>query len=414
MQIKPLKSFKRLLTVPPDKSITHRSLILGCLAEGETVVNNPLLSLDTLSTVRCLTAMGGDLAYDGKAFTVKGELKSAEVFCGNSATTMRLLMGVAATLKGTTVFSGDKSLMRRPMERVLYPLRLMGATAEGYKICGGELHGIDYALPIPSAQVKSALILAALSAEGETVLRGRTDSRTHTETLVKLMGGDIRVDSDVVRVKKSKLKGAEITVPGDPSSAAYPALMALLIKGGFAYIKDVCASPSRLGFYRKLIEAGGKITLHDSGLSLCRDESLGEEGKSLTIEVENSRLKPFAVKSHEIPYMIDEIPLLAVAACFAEGESVFEGLTELKTKESDRLSGIVNFLKKGGANARLVGDDLVIEGRGKFPGGNTFDGTDHRMVMTAAVAFSASENGGRIEFPQSADISYPDFFDLLL
>lgn len=400
MKIRPLKRFKRIMTVPPDKSITHRALIFGALAKGKTVIKNPLASLDTLSTVDCITKLGAEVKL-GNEWTVKGgKLFGTSLDCGNSGTTMRLLMGVAAGLPQTTTFTGDKSLKSRPMDRITKPLSLMGAKCEGYKITGGELHAIDYEIPIPSAQIKSAVILAALSAEGETVLRGRTNSRAHTEVMLKKMGAQIATQNGVIKIKKSTLQPTEFLVGGDPSSAAYATVLALLVPDGYAYIRGVECSYERMGFYRKLIEAGAEISIDET------------EDNVANIGVRYSKILPFTVSETEIPYLIDEIPLLALVACFARGESVIAGAGELRVKESNRLIETEKLIKSLGGEILLDGDKMRILGKGNLSGGGAYEGNDHRMVMTAAVGYAVSQKEGIVSHPECVEISFPGFFEL--
>ncbi len=388
------------MTVPPDKSVTHRALIFGALSKGKTVIKNPLISLDTVSTLNCIRAMGAEVVT-GKEWSVRGgRLSGTSLDCGNSGTTMRLLMGVAATLPSTTAFTGDRSLRDRPMDRVLRPLSLMGAVCEGLKITGGSLKGIDYELPVPSAQVKSAIILAALNAEGETVLRGRTDSRDHTEKMLGLMGGDVSTDGGIIKIKKSVLSPAEFEVAGDPSSAAFAATLALILRDGYIYIRGVGNNPTRLGFFNKLREAGGEVSF------------IPASDFSTDIEVRYGKIKPFRVTEKEIPYVIDELPLLALVACFAEGESVIEGAGELRFKESNRIVETERLIKALGGEIKVTKDAITVTGRGELAGGGVYEGNDHRMVMTAAVGLAASKKEGVILHPEAAEISYPGFFEL--
>jgi len=388
------------MTVPADKSVTHRALILGALAKGETIIKNPLLSLDTLSTANCLKTMGADIRTGSEWRVFGKKLKGGNLDCGNSGTTLRLLMGVAATISGTTTFTGDKSLRSRPIERIAKPLCMMGAKIEGLKVVGGELNGIDYSLPIPSAQVKSSLILSGLFANGKTVLRGRTDSRDHTESMIKKMGGDISFSNGVITVKKSELEPVEFEVLGDPSSAAFAVTLALLCLDGYVYIRGVEGSFTRLGFFNKLIEAGADI----------RIEKSSNEG--VDIIAKSSKMSPFCISENEVPYLIDELPLLSLIACYTEGESVFRGVGELKHKESNRINEIYKLIKSLGGEIEVTEDTLTVFGKGSLEGGGAYEGSDHRMVMTATIAYALSKREGIIQNPQSVQISYPEFFEL--
>jgi len=387
------------MTVPPDKSITHRALIFGAMANGCTIINNPLTALDTISTANCLRSMGAEIKFGAKWMVRGGNLFGAKIDCGNSGTTMRLLMGVAAGLKSTTIFDGDSSLKKRPMDRVTKPLSLMGAKCEGLKITGGDLCGIDYELPIPSAQVKSAIILAGLRAKGETILRGRIDSRDHTENMLAKMGASILQKEGSICVQSSTLQATEFYVPGDASSAAYVAALALLIPQGYAYIRKVTSSKTRLGFFDVLKRAGADIAISKNG-----DEA--------DIVVNNSEFMGFEVDEKEIPYLIDEIPLLSLVACFAKGTSIINDVSELTVKESNRLVETQKLISSLGGQITVNGNKIIITGSGKLDGGGVYDGYDHRMVMTAAIGYAVGKKEGIIVHHEAVNISYPEFFEL--
>ncbi len=410
--IKPVERFEGEFDLPGDKSITHRAIMLNGGAEGEAVITNALMGGDCLSTCQCMRALGAEIEIDGTTLRVRGTphfRTGVNLNCGNSGTTMRLLIGFAAGKGIEAKLVGDESLSSRPMERVALPLSHLGAdvrTSAGRApvyVYPAPLHGADVTLRVASAQVKSAVLLAGLSAEGETRVTEPQKSRDHTERMLSAMGADISVDGLTVRVKKSRLKAADVCVPADISSAAY--FMALGVLKGKTLSKNVGLNPTRTGILRAFDKLGVKYT------ALNRRLSGGEE--TADILVEKSPLRGIALTAEEIPAMIDELPLIALLCAFADGESRISGARELRLKESDRIRTTSEMIAALGGICIETEDGFVIRGRKTLPGGNVESYLDHRIAMTVAVGLMASERGGNIDKPECCAISFPGFFELL-
>ena len=394
--IKPVERFEGEFDLPGDKSITHRAIMLNGGAEGEAVITNALMGGDCLSTCQCMRALGAEIEIDGTTLRVHGTphfRTGVNLNCGNSGTTMRLLIGFAAGKGIEAKLVGDESLSSRPMERVALPLSHLGAdvrTSAGRApvyVYPAPLHGADVTLRVASAQVKSAVLLAGLSAEGETRVTEPQKSRDHTERMLSAMGADISVDGLTVRVKKSRLKAADVCVPADISSAAY--FMALGALKGKTLSKNVGLNPTRTGILRAFDKLGVKYT------------------------ASNRRLSGIALTAEEIPAMIDELPLIALLCAFADGESRISGARELRLKESDRIRTTSEMIAALGGICIETEDGFVIRGRKTLPGGDVESYLDHRIAMTAAVGLMASERGGNIDKPECCAISFPGFFELL-
>ena len=409
---------------PGEKSISHRSVLLAALAEGTSVVHGLSDGADVAASVAAVEGMGVevDRPEDGTIILHGGRTRlhrpGHPLDCGNSGTSMRLLIGLVAGLGWTTELVGDESLNQRPMDRVAEPLARMGATVSGrgerclppVRVEGGELRGIDWTSKMASAQVKSAILLAGLSATGETVVREAVTTRTHTEEMLAEAGADISVDpwgeGRVVTVRPSALKPVERTVPGDPSSSAFFAVAGAVVPDSAVDIVDVYSGPARLGFVSVLQRMGADITLvHHDG---------PDDPHTATIRVRaTNSLRGTDVPAAEIP-SLDEIPALAVAAAVAEGTTVFADVGELRVKEVDRLAAVKEMVEAFGASARVEGDRLSITGVGGPLHGARFDSQgDHRMAMAAAVAALAAAAGERsliTGFDASAT-SYPGFAD---
>lgn len=395
---------KGSVSVPGDKSVGHRALLLGTLAEGTLSVRGLSLGQDVASTRRCLEAMGAGFAESpGGSLRVQGvglrglKAPKAPLDCGNSGTTMRLLMGVLSGQSFSAELFGDASLSGRPMERVAAPLRLMGAdikTTDGkppVRVGGRPLKGVRYRLPVASAQVKSAVLLAGLYAEGETVVEDPFATRDHTERMLAFLGhpGPLRSDK-------------AMTVPGDPSSAAFFAAAAALVPGSRLTLTRVLLNPARLGFFEAIKEMGARVSWEKGGVHAR--EAVGD------VLVDHGPLKALRLGAERVPGLVDEVPLLAVLCAFAEGESRLEGLAELRHKESDRLAGTAASLKALGAEARVDGDALVVSGPARWRGGRVETHGDHRIAMAFAVA--ALGGAGPVELSDAAcaAVSYPAFF----
>lgn len=406
------RSLRGTVRVPGDKSISHRALLLGALAEGISIVRGLSPGDDVARTVAAVEALGATVSrHEGGWHQVSGgrtRLHQPEgtVDVGNSGTTIRLLAGLCAGFDWTTVLAGDASIARRPMDRVADPLRLMGAEVTGsgdggrlppLTVRGGCLHGIDYEMPVASAQVKSAILLAGLCAEGETVVREAIATRAHTEEMLADAGADITVDEGVVRLRPSTIHPFELDVPGDPSQAAFWVVAACIVPGSDLVVDDVYLGPARAGFLDVLAAMGADV------------ERVGER----SVRARHSPdLHGTEVGSHQIPGLIDEIPVLAVAAAVAEGATTFAGAGELRVKESDRVATITSELSAFGAEVEPTDDGLVVTG-GSLHGADVRSHGDHRVAMAMAVAAMAASGDSVIDGWEAVATSYPGFEDEL-
>ncbi len=404
--------FSGEFSLPGDKSITHRAIMLNGGADGEAVISNALMGEDCLSTASCMRALGAKVDVDGGFIRVRGtaEFKSGvELDCGNSGTTIRLLTGFLAGKGIDAKLYGDSSLSTRPMKRVSEPLALLGAkvqTTDGHApvyVRPSELQGADVALSISSAQVKSAVLLAGLSAGGETSVSEPIKSRDHTERMLSAMGANISVDGNRVRVQKSALRATDVCVPSDISSAAY--FMALGALKGKTLCKNVGVNPTRTGILSAFDKLGVQYSL------LNKKISAGEE--CADILVEKSDLRAITLGYEDVPAMIDELPLVALLCAFADGESRITGAKELRVKESDRIRTTAELIRNLGGDCEELPDGFIIRGKKKLCGGNIDSYLDHRIAMTGAVGLIASGKGGTIYRPECCAISFPDFFEKL-
>ncbi|AAM24270.1 MAG: 3-phosphoshikimate 1-carboxyvinyltransferase [Caldanaerobacter subterraneus] len=421
VEVKKKNSLKGVISVPGDKSISHRAVMIGSIAEGLTEVENFLVAKDTLSTVECMRKLGVDIKLERNRVKVYGKglylSKSSEVLdVGNSGTTIRLLMGILAGQEFETILTGDDSIKRRPMGRVIVPLTLMGAKIEAregnfapVKIRGGKLRGIEYKMPIASAQVKSSIMLASLYAEGRTVIEEPALSRNHTELMLQTFGARIEIDGKkIFCYPGSKLKGQKIIVPGDISSAAYFIVAANLLPNSEVVIKDVNVNPTRTGIIDVLKGMGGNV-------ELINERYVNNE-KIADIVVKSSKLKGIEIGGDLIPKLIDEIPVIAVAAVFAEGTTVIKNAEELKVKESNRIKSMTSELGKMGAKIFETEDGMIIEGTGFLRGAEVESYNDHRVAMSLWIAGLLAEGRTIIKKAECVDVSYPDFyktFDML-
>jgi 3-phosphoshikimate 1-carboxyvinyltransferase len=403
------------VAVPGDKSISHRALILGALADGETRIEGLSEGRDVLATAAALRALGADVARlgDGHMRVRGAPWRSPHVplDCGNSGTAARLLLGACAGFPIEVTFTGDASLRSRPMDRVLAPLRLMGArTSDGDRlpvtIQGGGLTEIDYRSPHASAQVKSAILLAGLHAEGEVSVIEPTRSRDHTERLLRVFGCDVTVDGNTVRLGRNRrLTGTDLMIPGDPSSAAFLLVAGLLVPGSGITVHGLLMNELRTGLFRTLIEMGADLDFANRRLVG------GEEVADVTTR--HSRLRGIEVAAARAPAMIDEYPILAIAAACAMGRTVMHGLGELRVKESDRLAAIVAGLTRCGVRAEAVGDSLIVEG-GEVAGGATMTTRgDHRIAMSFLVLGLAAQQPVAVDAPEMIATSFPGFAALM-
>jgi 3-phosphoshikimate 1-carboxyvinyltransferase len=370
--------------MPGDKSISHRVLLLALLADGRSTVTGLSGGEDVQATRRAIEALGATVSEDGEALVVDGgEVREpADVIdVGNAGTGIRLLTGLCAAFPFRTVLEGDESIAKRPMDRIVVPLRQMGATIDGrdggrfppLTVDGGGLHGITYRTPVPSAQVKSAILLAGLGAEGETVVTEPVATRPHTEELLARFGADIAVEGDTITVRRSRPRPFEYAVPGDPSQAAFWIVAASLVPGSDLVVEDLYLGPTRSGFLDVLTRMGADLEV---------DEETG------SVRVRAAPLRGTAVLAEEI-VGLDEVPALAIAAAAAEGVTRFVDVGELRVKESDRLATVRAAVQAVGGFAEVDGDALVVEGA-TLRGGTVESHGDHRIAMAAAVAGLAS------------------------
>lgn len=419
--IKPSGKLRGEITVPGDKSISHRSVMLGSIAKGDTRISGFLTGEDCLSTIDCFKKLGIDIEVNGTDVTVHGKgLKGlsapAETLdVGNSGTTLRLMSGILSAQPFTTRLTGDSSIQKRPMGRVASPLGLMGAkiTSENEKMTapltieGQRLHGIDYTLPVASAQVKSALILAGLYADGETRITEPEATRDHTEIMLNYLGADIRKEGDTIVVRPAaELKGKDITVPGDISSAAYFIAAALISKDSEVLIKNVGVNPTRTGIITAFKAMGGNIELTNER-TVC-----GEPVADILVR--SSRLHGVVIKGAIIPKLIDEIPVIAAAACYASGETVIADAAELRVKESDRIKTMAAELGRMGATVIQTDDGMIILGGIPLHGAVCESYNDHRVAMSVAVAALGAKGETQIKDCGCVDISFPGYFDALM
>lgn len=398
--------------VPGDKSISHRALLLGALAEGTSTVRGLSGGADVAATAAAVARLGADVT--GTAVTGgRHRLHAAGgvVDVGNSGTTMRLLAGLCAGLPGTTVLDGDESIRQRPMDRVAVPLRRMGAAVTGagpsvrapLTVSGGHLEGIDYELPVASAQVKGAVLLAGLAASGETVVREALPTRAHTEEMLAACGADLDVedrgDGRVVRLRPGKLEPFHLAVPGDPSQAAFWVVAACLAPASHVVVEDVYVGRARAGFVDVLRRMGADIELDVVGPARA------------DIHARSSALHGTTVGGAEVPGLIDEIPVLAVAAAVAEGRSVFADAAELAVKESDRIATVSAELSALGAGVEARPDGLVVAGGARLRGAAVSSHGDHRLAMALAVAGLVAAGTTTVEGWEAVATSYPGFGD---
>jgi 3-phosphoshikimate 1-carboxyvinyltransferase len=416
--------------VPGDKSISHRALILGSLAVGTTRISGLLEGEDVLNTAGAMRSLGAvverqaDGAWQVEGVGIAGfaEPQAALEF-GNSGTGCRLAMGALAGCPIAATFDGDASLRRRPMRRVLDPLALMGArvtsAADGGRlpvtlVGARDPMPIVYRTPVPSAQIKSAVLLAGLAAPGVTTVIESEASRDHTELMLKHFGAELRVEPEASRGRRISLTGqpelvpASVIVPADPSSAAYPMVAAIIMPGSDVSLRDVMTNPLRTG----LVE-----TLREMGATILAEDLRADGGETMArLRVRASPLRGVEVPAERAPSMIDEYPILAVAAAFAEGTTTMRGLQELRVKESDRLAATAAMLRANGVEVAISGDDLIVQGRGGTPpagGGLVATHMDHRIAMAALVMGLATEKPVAVDDAAFIATSFPGFAEML-
>jgi 3-phosphoshikimate 1-carboxyvinyltransferase len=404
------------ITAPPDKSISHRAFMLGGLARGTSIIKNALESEDVKSTQGVMRALGIDVRKDGEVYRVRGS-KPAEptsvIDAGNSGTTARLICGILSGIDGVTTITGDSSLVRRPMARIMKPLETMGARFMARKggylpmaVKGGKLSGITYTMEVASAQVKSALLLAGLRAEGETKVVESTRSRDHTERMLRFFGVDIHQDSSSVSLSGGReLEARDITVPGDPSSAAFSVVWAAATPGSELLVRDVCLNPTRTGFINVLKRMGAQISQENMR------EMAGEQVGDLVIL--GSELRATTIAGEEIPSLIDEIPILVVAAALASGTTIIRDAKELRVKETDRISAMAQGLSSLGADPEELPDGLIVRGPARLSSGRVRTFSDHRIAMSFHILSKTGNIDVDIDDKECVSISYPGFFEAM-
>lgn len=414
MVIQKIKKAVGQIKVPGDKSISHRAVMLGSLANGVTEISGFLKGADCLSTIDCFRKMGIDIDINGENVTVHGNglrgLKKPEemLYTGNSGTTTRLLCGILAGQNFDTSITGDASIQKRPMGRVVQPLSMMGAKIENeycpLYITGTKLHGIDYKMPVASAQVKTAIILAGLYADGETVIHEIEKSRDHTELMLSAMGADLTVDNLDITVKPTNdLTAVNVDVPGDISSAAFFLVLGAIMPNSQITVTNVGINPTRTGIIDVLKDMGADITLENV------HTSAGETVADITVR--SSSLKGTTVGGDIIPRLIDELPIIAVAAVFADGQTVIKDAQELKVKETNRIRAIVDEFNKCGIDITETDDGMIINGGKSIHGADFKTYGDHRMAMSLTVLAQLADGESTLDDSDCACVSYPTFFD---
>ena len=414
MVIQKIKKAVGQIKVPGDKSISHRAVMLGSLANGVTEISGFLKGADCLSTIDCFRKMGIDIDINGENVTVHGNglrgLKKPDemLYTGNSGTTTRLLCGILAGQNFDTSITGDASIQKRPMSRVVQPLSMMGAKIENeycpLYITGTKLHGIDYKMPVASAQVKTAIILAGLYADGETVIHEIEKSRDHTELMLSAMGADLTVDNLDITVKPTNdLTAVNVDVPGDISSAAFFLVLGAIMPNSQITVTNVGINPTRTGIINVLKDMGADITLENV------HTSAGETVADITVR--SSSLKGTTVGGDITPRLIDELPIIAVAAVFADGQTVIKDAQELKVKETNRIRAVVDEFNKCGIAITETDDGMIINGGKSIHGADFKTYGDHRMAMSLTVLAQLADGESTLDDSDCACVSYPTFFD---
>jgi 3-phosphoshikimate 1-carboxyvinyltransferase len=410
------------ISVPGDKSIAHRAVIFNAAASGRAVVRNLPDGADVASSLRAVESLGcrvqreghGEIVVDGCDFRFSAP--RGPIDCGNSGTTMRLMMGLLAGQSLSAVLDGDDSLRRRPMERVATPLREMGASIETsagkapVTVRGGGLHGAAHRLQVASAQVKSALLLAGLQAGGTTEVYEPSPTRDHSERMLRAMGVALEAHPGFVRVVgPTRLRSVDVDVCGDASSSAFFVIAGILIPGSEITVERVSLNPGRTGFLSVLVRMGARIAVQPRG------ESAGEPYGDITVRA--SSLRATAITPDEVPSCIDELPVLAVAAASATGRTVIAGAEELRVKESDRIATVAAMLRELGVGVTERSDGMIVDGLGagrRFRGGRMIvSAGDHRVAMAGGVAALLANDALTIDGADAATISFPRFFDML-
>ena len=406
------------ITVPGDKSISHRSVMFGSIAKGTTEIHNFLEGADCLSTIGCFRRMGIEIENKNGTVIVHGKgmhgltAPSGTLDCGNSGTTTRLISGILAPQNFDVTLTGDESIQKRPMKRIIEPLSMMGADIKSIrgndcaplKICGMPLAGIHYTSKVASAQVKSAILLAGLYADGLTTVTEPQVSRNHTELMLKFFGAELESKETSVTIwPATELFGNRIDVPGDISSSVYFVAAGLILPNSEVLIKNVGINPTRAGLIKVCEAMGADLTL--------LNENHGNAEPTADLLVRTSSLKACTIEGDIIPTLIDELPVIAVLACFAEGTTVIKDAQELKVKESNRIDAMADNLTRMGAHVTATDDGLIIEGGHSLHGATIDSRKDHRIAMSFAVAALAADGETEIQDAECVNISYPEFYE---
>ncbi len=411
------------LTPPADKSISHRAAMVAAMATEPVTITGYLTAEDTLSTLEAVRTLGADVQRDGTTVVVRGvglrgpDARGTTIDVGNAGTLMRLLPGWLAGQEGREYrFDGDSSIRKRPVDRIAAPLGRMGARIDAtdgrlppFVVHGTALHGVRYELPVASAQVKSCVLLAGLLAEGETTVVEPVASRDHTERMLTHLGVPLRREGNEITIAPvDALTVDDIQVPADISSAAFPIVAAVLVPGSRVTIENVNVNWTRTGILTILRRMGAQV---DGEVEQRSDGRVPTGEPTADLQVTAGPLRGTVVDGDEVPLAIDELPLVALLGCFAEGETIVRGAEELKHKESDRIATVVNGLRGLGARIEATDDGFVVEGTGELRGGTIEAHGDHRLAMLGAVAGLASREGVRVVGMEAADVSYPGFGD---
>lgn len=417
MQLISKSPLKGVIEVPADKSISHRSIMFGALAHGTTTIKNFLRGEDCFSTMHAFQALGVEMQDDGEVITIQGKgiegLKAANqaLDVGNSGTTIRLMMGMLNTCPFQTILYGDDSLSLRPMNRVMLPLQKMGAKITGDQgtefppitIAGSSnLQPMTYEMPVASAQVKSAILFAALQAHGTTTIIEKEASRNHNEEMIRQFGGEIQQNGKEIKLTgPQKLTGQAVTVPGDISSAAFFLAAGAVVPESQITLTNVGINPTRTGILKVLEEMGAQVSL----------DNIDEKNQAADIQIETSKLKGIVIGGDIIPTLIDELPVIALLATQAEGTTIIKDAEELKVKETNRIDATCEQLNKLGANIEATADGLIIHGPTALHGGAVSSLGDHRIGMMLQVAALLTDEMVTLEKPEAIAISYPKFFE---
>ncbi|MBO0440955.1 3-phosphoshikimate 1-carboxyvinyltransferase [Candidatus Enterococcus ikei] len=407
------------IAIPSDKSISHRSIMFGAIAQGKTTIKNFLRGDDCLSTLKAFQDLGVKIEDDGEIITVHGTgisgLKPAKqaIDVGNSGTTIRLIMGILAGTPFSTELFGDHSIAKRPMNRVMLPINQMGASCSGHDgtefppltVKGTDsLQPINYQMPVASAQVKSAILFAALQAQGESVIIEKEKTRDHTEDMIRQFGGEITVSGKEIHISgPQQLVGQEVNVPGDISSAAFFLVAGSVIADSRIVLTNVGLNPTRTGIIDVIQQMGGKLSIEETG---------SEENRAGTLTVETSELKGIEISGEIIPRLIDELPIIALLATQAQGTTIIRDAEELKVKETNRIDAVANELNKMGADIEPTDDGLIIHGKTPLHSADVTSYGDHRIGMMLQIAALLVNDGTvRLDKAEAISVSYPAFFD---